>query len=126
MTGEGREFVSGLTSVVAEIRISRLCFFGAPPHDARPMSNAEKTQLIVSFAIMAGYPLVFMILVAQTLYLVITAAGLVAFFGALFKFKCSRCVNFSCPFNRVPKPVVQAYLARNPVIQQTLRIPDLG
>jgi hypothetical protein len=31
---------------------------------------------------------------------------------------CRRCVNFSCPLNRVPKPLVDAYLRRNRVMRQ--------
>jgi len=30
---------------------------------------------------------------------------------------CPRCVNFSCPFNRIKKDKVDAYLRRNPVMR---------
>jgi hypothetical protein len=30
---------------------------------------------------------------------------------------CARCVNFSCPLNRVPKETVDAYLVQNPVMR---------
>jgi MFS family permease len=31
---------------------------------------------------------------------------------------CSRCINFSCPLNRVPKPIVDNYIKQNPMMQQ--------
>ena len=42
--------------------------------------------------------------------------GLLFFFGGLFKFKCTKCVNFSCVFNRVPKNIVDSYLKKNPIM----------
>jgi len=32
--------------------------------------------------------------------------GLRFFWGGLLKFRCTKCVNFSCIFNRVPKNTV--------------------
>jgi len=65
---------------------------------------------------MSGYPFVFMILGRESLYLALSFAGLLYFFGALFKFVCTKCINFSCVFNRVPKSKVNAYLKRNPIM----------
>jgi hypothetical protein len=31
---------------------------------------------------------------------------------------CTRCANFSCPLNRVPKDIVDAYLTQSPVMRQ--------
>jgi hypothetical protein len=31
---------------------------------------------------------------------------------------CSKCVNFSCPLNHVPKSMVDEYLERNPVMKE--------
>jgi hypothetical protein len=36
----------------------------------------------------------------------------------LLKYTCSKCVNFSCLLNRVPKEVVHEYLKHNPVIRK--------
>ncbi len=41
----------------------------------------------------------------------------VQFFLILWAKACNRCVNFSCPFNEVPKQRVDAYLALNPVMK---------
>jgi hypothetical protein len=39
------------------------------------------------------------------------------FFLILWSRLCTRCVNFSCPFNKVPKETVDAYLEMNPVMK---------
>ena len=40
------------------------------------------------------------------------------FFYVLQKKTCPKCVNFSCPLNRVPKNLVNAYLEQNPVMKE--------
>jgi hypothetical protein len=40
------------------------------------------------------------------------------FYYVLTSHFCSRCVNFSCPANSVPKQIVDAYLERNPVMRE--------
>jgi hypothetical protein len=47
-----------------------------------------------------------------------TTLTLVQFVYTLRARYCSRCVNFSCPLNRVPRPLVNAYLARNRVMRE--------
>jgi hypothetical protein len=81
-----------------------------------PITKSKKIQLVVGFIIMSGYPFIFMILGNQLLFLVLSLCGLFLFFGALFKFTCTKCINFSCVFNRVPKNKVDAYLKRNPIM----------
>ncbi|PXF61968.1 MAG: hypothetical protein C4B59_01700 [Candidatus Methanogaster sp.] len=41
-----------------------------------------------------------------------------SFVSTLKIFFCSRCVNFSCPLNTVPKPVVDEYLMKNDVMRK--------
>ncbi len=51
----------------------------------------------------------------------ITGATLLAaitFLVVLKTFFCSRCINFSCPLNTVPKSVVDEYLKRNEVMKK--------
>ncbi|MBN1262382.1 MAG: hypothetical protein JXB35_17010 [Anaerolineae bacterium] len=51
----------------------------------------------------------------------ITVASVVAGGSALVILRtvfCTQCVNFSCPLNTVPQPVVAAYLRRNPVMRE--------
>ena len=50
----------------------------------------------------------------------VTIATLLAglqFLYILMYYFCSRCVNFSCPLNRVPKFRVDGYLAKNSVMK---------
>lgn len=86
-------------------------------YSPKPMNNSEKFQLIIGFLILVGYPFVFIILAKQYLFLFISLAGLTIFFGILLIKTCSKCINFSCPFNRVPKHIVDAYLKQNPIMK---------
>jgi hypothetical protein len=83
-----------------------------------PMSRSEKVQLWIGFAILGGYPFPFLLLGGQYLWAVVALWGLLMFFWTLRLYTCTQCVNFSCPLNRVPKEVVDAYLVRNPVMRQ--------
>ena len=83
-----------------------------------PISLSEKIQIFIGFIIFGGYPIVFLILGAQYLFLIIYSIGLAFFFIRLQLKTCPKCVNFSCPLNRVPKNIVDAYLKRNPVMKK--------
>jgi hypothetical protein len=83
-----------------------------------PMSKAEQAQFLAGAFIWAGIPFIFLLLGGQYL---LTGIGLVTVISGVYgvrKTACSRCVNFSCPGNTVPKPVVDAYLRRNAFIQE--------
>ena len=41
----------------------------------------------------------------------------IQFFLILWDKLCTKCVNFSCPFNKVPKEIVDSYLELNPVMK---------
>jgi hypothetical protein len=82
------------------------------------MRRAEKTQIIIIFIILVGYPFPFLILGGQFIFAGLAAWGILMFFWTLQKYTCSRCVNFSCPLNRVPKAVVDKYLEKNPVMKE--------
>jgi len=95
--------------------------YGCPKfweYHPEPISKSKKFQLILGLALMSGYPFIFMVLGEQLLYLILSLCGLVLFFGALIKFICTKCVNFSCIFNRVPKKKVDRFLKRNPVMRK--------
>jgi hypothetical protein len=95
--------------------------FGCPQfwrYQPGPISKSKKIQLVIGFIIMSGYPFIFMILGHQYLLFFISFFGLLFFFGGLFKFKCTKCVNFSCVFNRVPKNIVDSYLKKNPIMEK--------
>lgn len=88
------------------------------PFDPKPMSTGEKAQFLIGALILIAFPFPFMILGSQGWL------ALFAFFSALIftfqlrKQNCSRCINFSCPLNTVPKSLVDAYLVRNPVMRE--------
>ena len=44
--------------------------------------------------------------------------GGIFFFFILQRKVCPKCVNFSCPLNKVSKDIVNAYLERNPVMRE--------
>ncbi|MBC8255141.1 MAG: hypothetical protein H8E35_14095 [Ardenticatenia bacterium] len=50
--------------------------------------------------------------------LVIIIISIASFLICLKIYVCSRCVNFSCPFNGVEKPVVDEFLRQNPVMRE--------
>jgi hypothetical protein len=55
----------------------------------------------------------------------------IQFFLVLWANNCPRCVNFSCPFNKVPKERVDAYLMMNPGmmeawIKQGYKLGEVG
>lgn len=100
-----------------------------------PMSGAEKTLLILYFGFLLLFPVVVEAwgiwfiavslvnfgLAALVGMIGVTLATLMAemqFIYILSEDYCSRCVNFSCPGNRVPKAMVDAYLMRNPIMKE--------
>lgn len=100
-----------------------------------PMNRFEKISLIVGFVIFGSFPIavqaygIFQITSHYSMYGNLTLLGMigitgatiaciVAFFIILWTLICSRCINFSCPLNRVEKNKVDTYLRRNPVMRK--------
>jgi hypothetical protein len=83
-----------------------------------PMNTSEKIQLIVGFIILVGYPLIFLILGRQFIILIISIIEILIFFSFLLIRRCGKCVNFSCPFNRVDKECVDIFLKNNPTMRK--------
>ncbi|MFX1502854.1 MAG: hypothetical protein ACFFDH_17975 [Promethearchaeota archaeon] len=82
-----------------------------------PMNLSEKIQLYIGFAILFGYPLIFLVLGSQFIFLVVSIIEIFAFFSFIVIKRCGNCVNFSCPFNRVKKEIVDCFLEKNPVMK---------
>ena len=59
-----------------------------------------------------------MVLGSQIIFIILSAIGLLGFFVPILTRRCPRCVNFSCPLNRAPKKVVDAFLKRNAVMRK--------
>jgi len=83
-----------------------------------PMSRLEKGLLLISFVVLFGYPVPFLVLGGQYLLLLLTIVAGTVWLVVMLRNVCRRCVNFSCPLNRVPKEVVDSYLRRNDVMRQ--------
>ncbi|MFW9901870.1 MAG: hypothetical protein ACFFDY_11420 [Candidatus Thorarchaeota archaeon] len=83
-----------------------------------PMNLSEKIQLIVGFIILMGYPLIFLILGRQFIFLIISIVEILVFFSFLSIKRCGACPNFSCPFNRVEKEIVDSFLENNPIMKK--------
>ncbi|MHA1522494.1 MAG: hypothetical protein ACTSRK_20185 [Promethearchaeota archaeon] len=78
-----------------------------------PMSKSEKIQFLIGVGIIIFYPKVFLSLLKEYLFLIITSAGVIIWFFLLVTQTCPRCPNFSCPLNRVPKKTIMDYLKKN-------------
>jgi hypothetical protein len=82
-----------------------------------PMSRSEKIQSMIGFAILGGFPFPFLLLGGQYVLALVAFLSGLSFAFNLRKHGCTRCVNFSCPINAVPKEVVDQYLRRNPIMR---------
>lgn len=84
----------------------------------KPMNTSEKIQLIIGFIMLVGYPLIFLILDSQFIFLIISIMEIFIFFTFLLIKRCNRCVNFSCPLNRVKKVCIDIFLKKNPAMRK--------
>jgi hypothetical protein len=82
-----------------------------------PMSRAERIQFAIGALLWIGFPLPFLLMGRQYLLALIGLSAAVSAAFLLRRNVCSRCVNFSCPMNAVPRQLVDIYLARNPQIR---------
>lgn len=99
-----------------------------------PMNTFERVLLIIGFILFGTLPLL-----AQVPSIVTVAGGTpfnksvfitlvtligVSVLGVIFSFTflftriCTKCVNFSCPFNKVPKEIIDSYLDKNPIMKK--------
>ena len=100
-----------------------------------PMNKTEKAILSFFFTLISVIPLageaygIWIMAVNYNEYGLFALLGMigvtVATVMAGFQFSlvlltdfCSRCVNFSCPGNSVPKNIVDKYLERNPIMRE--------
>jgi len=85
-------------------------------YNPAPMSRFEKVQFLFAVLVLVGLPLPFLVLGGQWSMLILTVVGIGAGVVNMQRNVCSKCVNFSCPANRVPKQVVDGYLVQNPIM----------
>lgn len=82
-----------------------------------PMSKSEQIQFLVGALIWLGFPFIFLFLAQAYALILIGLAAAATAIHSVRKLSCTRCINFSCPMNVVPKEIVDAYLERNPVMR---------
>ena len=87
-------------------------------YDPAPMSRSEKIQFIIGITIFAGYPLIFLLLAKMYIYFGISLIFSIIWIVSMHFLSCSKCPNFSCPLNAVPKNVVDDYLRHNTVMRK--------
>jgi hypothetical protein len=85
-----------------------------PPYDPRPLSRLEQVVWLVYVAVLFLYPLPFFIVSGQWLLLVIYAWALFEGAWTLVRTQCNRCYNLTCPINRVPADVREAFYRHYP------------
>ena len=88
-------------------------------YEPGPMNTAEKIQFIVGALLLIACPFPFLLLGGEYLLAGVGAGAVVAGVVILRRNVCSRCINFSCPMNRVPGQLVDVYLRRNPQMRAT-------
>lgn len=103
------------------------------PYSPRPLNRLEKTVVVLFSLFLIFFPALvqaygtwfFFINGAEFGQLaplgmagvnLATAMAALQFFRILTRHFCPRCVNFSCPLNRVPEEMARKYLERNPAI----------
>ena len=82
------------------------------------MSLIEKTVFFSGFAIVWGYPLLFLILGKQLFLLLVYSMTTIGFFLTLINFMCSQCMNFACPLNNVDEKVRNQFFDKNPGVAE--------
>ncbi len=91
-----------------------------------PMTPWEKIIFFAGFALVWGYPLVFLISEFQLFLLFVYLLSVGGFFMTLRTFLCSRCMNFACPLNTVDNEVREEFFKRNPEVAKAWDIDKKG
>lgn len=105
----------------AESSTSLKCWanYGSPKiwkYRPGPMSIIEKTVFFIGFAVVWGYPLLFLILGKELFLLVVYLMTTIGLFMTLINFMCTQCMNFACPLNRVNEEVREQFFNMNPIV----------
>jgi len=87
-------------------------------YNPAPMGRSEQIQFIVGILIFVGYPFIFLILAKVYFYFLISLIVAIIWIVSMHFLSCSKCPNFSCPLNNVPKNIVDDYLKHNSVMRK--------
>lgn len=87
-------------------------------YNPAPMNLSEKIQFIIGISIFAGFPLVILFFAGMYIYFGILLVLSVIWLVSMHFLSCSKCPNFSCPLNNVPKNIVDDYLRHNTIMRK--------
>ena len=79
----------------------------------QPMNFFEKAILISGFIFVWGYPIIFISLTNNWILLGGYFFSVVLYFILMYQFNCIKCINLSCPLNRVNIKVKEEFLKNN-------------
>ncbi len=82
-----------------------------------PMSIWEKIFFLLGMLVVFFSPAFFMLLSGRYILLTVYLAYVAVGFVCLLTFLCTRCMNFTCPFNRVKKDVRNKFFEHNPRVK---------
>jgi len=99
-----------------------------------PMSRFERIGSKTCFIFIGGFPIIIQLygiyyfIIQKSNVNLITLIGLIGIFIAtiitllifakiFLNLFCIKCINFSCPFNKVPKEIRNEYIKRNPILK---------
>ena len=85
-----------------------------PRFDPRPLNKIEQVTWLVYAAVLGLWYVPFFIVSGQWLLLVITTSALIAAARTVYRTKCARCYNLSCPVNCVPDDVRKVFFENYP------------
>jgi hypothetical protein len=82
-------------------------------YNPAPMTTSEKIQFIIGITLFAGIPLILFLAIGFYLFFGISLVLTLVWLISMHFLSCSKCPNFSCPLNNVPKKLVDEYLKQN-------------
>ena len=87
-----------------------------------PMSTTERVLFVGGFAVVLGYPLVFLVLAGMGYLLLVCLVSTAGAYLTLRLHFCSQCMNFACPLNGVGEQTRQAFFRCNPGVAEAWRV----
>jgi hypothetical protein len=81
-----------------------------------PMTIAEKVVFFIGLGLIAGYPLVILLISNAWLLFIMFIVAVTGMGALMSRIMCNRCMNFACPFNRVETSLREAFFNLNPTI----------
>jgi hypothetical protein len=86
-----------------------------------PMSQGEKIIFFAGLGVLAGYPLVFLVVGRLWMLMALFAIFITGMAAMMDRLMCSHCMNFACPFNQVDQVTRDLFWRRNPSVARAWR-----